>query len=83
MPDAQYNLAVCYDLGEALPRDATMSAKWYRKAAEQGFGMAQYNLAVAYCNGDGVDEDKKLALEWMNKAAAQGVKEAKEALENF
>ena len=38
------------------------AAKWYRKAAEQGFVGAQYNnLSVCYFYGEGVPQDKQAA----------------------
>ena len=48
------------------------AAKWYRKAAEQGYVDAQYNLGVAYAHGEGVPEDDKEAVKWFRKAAEQG-----------
>ena len=36
---AQYNLGYCYKYGDGVPRDLTISAEWYRKAAEQGIGV--------------------------------------------
>jgi TPR repeat protein len=36
---AQYNLGYCYKYGDGVPRDLTLSAEWYRKAAEQGIGV--------------------------------------------
>ena len=34
---AQYNLGVMYDKGQGVPQDDAEAAKWYQKAAEQGF----------------------------------------------
>ena len=36
---AQYNLGYCYKYGDGVPRDLTISAEWYRKAAGQGIGV--------------------------------------------
>ena len=44
--------------------DAT-AAKWYRKAAEQGYTVAQNNIGSMYENGQGVDQS--------NSTAANGI----------
>jgi len=41
---AQFNLGSCYCNGEGVSKDYAKAAAWYRKAAEQGFGMAQEQL---------------------------------------
>ena len=33
---AQNNLGVCYELGTGVPKDVSLAAQWYRKAADQG-----------------------------------------------
>ena len=55
-----------------MPQDKAEAAKWYLKAAYQGFALAQYNLGVMYGNGEGVPEDYMRAYAWLNLAAAQG-----------
>lgn len=37
---AQYNLGVCYDIGNGVAKDYAEAVKWYRKAAEQGINEA-------------------------------------------
>lgn len=49
------------------------AAKWYGKAAEQGYAIAQYALAVMYANGLGIDKDKSRATDWYKKAAESGL----------
>ena len=34
--DAQYNLGVCYELGEGVEKDLEEAKKWYQLAAKQG-----------------------------------------------
>ena len=36
-----------------MPQDYAEAAKWYRKAAEQGYAEAQYFLAFMYSLGRG------------------------------
>lgn len=69
---AQYNLALMYDDGEGVAKDAKEAVRWYRKAAEQGHPRAQNNLGASYETGVGVDRsDYAEALRWYRKAAAQ------------
>jgi uncharacterized protein len=63
-----------YGLG--VPQDCTGAAKWYRKAADQGFALAQYNLGVMFDKGRGVFQDYAEALKWCRKAAHQNLSEA-------
>lgn len=70
--DAQYSLAVLYDLGQGVARDLQAAAAWYRQAAEQGVSEAQFNLGAMYANGEGVAEDLVLAYAFLALAAAQG-----------
>ena len=48
------------------------AAKWYRKAAEQGYAEAQFYLGLCYYYGNGVIQDKAEAIKWYLKAADQG-----------
>lgn len=75
-PDAQYALAVLYDLGRGVRRDLQAAATWYRRAAEQGVPEAQFNLGAMYANGEGVAEDLVSAYALLALAAAQGHAEA-------
>jgi len=53
-------------------KDFGMAAKWFEKAAEQGFADAQMRLGLQYSTGQGVPKDEAKGLEWLGKAAAQG-----------
>ncbi|MBW6510135.1 MAG: sel1 repeat family protein [Desulfuromonadales bacterium] len=70
--DAQYNLAVIYDIAQYYEG----TAKWYRKAAEQGDAEAQATLGAMYLDGLGVEQDYVKASTWSRMAAEQGVAEA-------
>lgn len=65
-----------YYSGNGIAQDNTESAKWYRKAADQGDPAAQFNLGNAYNNGEGVGQDYQEAAIWYRKAAEQGITEA-------
>ena len=62
--------------GELVPKDYAEAAKWYRKAAEQGFAMAQHSLGSMYEIGQGFSQDYAEAVKWYRKAAEQGHAEA-------
>ena len=51
--------------------DKVESARWYRKAAEQGIVKAQRQLADYYKNDEGVTKDVVEAVKWYRKAAEQ------------
>jgi len=78
---AQFKLGVLYTKGEAVKRDLTQAADWYRKAAEQGHKNAQFKLGRFYENGKGVEIDLTQAENWYRKAAEQGHKNAQKRLE--
>jgi TPR repeat protein len=64
------------------PDNDAEAAKWYRKAAEQGFAPAQANLGRLYYLGVGVPRNLVEAASWRRKAAEQGYAEAQVWLGN-
>src|SRR6266550_1731015 len=70
--EAQFALAVNYDLGAGEAQDDAEAAKWYLKSAERGHALAQFNLGVMYDRGQGVAKDQAQAAKWFRKAADQG-----------
>ncbi len=75
-PDAQYGLAVLYEMGRGVERDLQVAVMWYRRAAAQGMAEAQFNLGAMYANGEGVPQDLVAAYAVLALAAAQGHAEA-------
>jgi len=72
-PDAQYRLGQLYlSGGVSILQDFEESAKWYRKAADQGHAEAQSSLGVLYGYGWGVPQDLAESAKWWRKAAEQG-----------
>ena len=55
-----------------MTQDYYEAAKWYRKAAEQGYASAQYRLGNCYYLGEGVTKNHTEAAKWYRKAAEQG-----------
>ena len=70
--EAQFNLALIYDLGKGVPKNHKEAVKWYRLAAEQGLAEAQLNLGVNYGLGRGVPQYYVLAHMWHNLAGSNG-----------
>ena len=62
--------------GWGVQRNPADAITWYRKAADQGLGVAQHFLGIAYVNGEGVRPDDAEAARWFARAAAQGFAQA-------
>jgi TPR repeat protein len=70
---SQWVLGNAFELGFlGVAKDYVEAAKWYRRAAEQGFAMAQNDLGVCYRNGEGVTRDAVEGAKWYRQAAKQG-----------
>lgn len=65
---ANFELGKYYDIN----RNYEKSAKYHRRAAEQGYQLSQVNLGNMYEHGKGVVIDYKEAAKWFRKAAEQG-----------
>ena len=61
-----------YANGQGVLQNNTEAAKWFRKAAKQGFALAQYSLGFLYEDGQGVLQDYDEAAKWYRMAAEQG-----------
>lgn len=70
--EAVFKVGVAYDEGKDVGKDLVEAAKWYRKAADQGYVPATYNLAAMYANGDGVEVDFTQAIRLYKQAADKG-----------
>jgi hypothetical protein len=66
-----------YEYGEGVAQDYLEAAKWYRKAAKQGFSNAQFKIGRMYDQGKGVRQDSDTAAEWLEKAAKRGNEKAR------
>ncbi len=83
--EAQYQIAVMYDHGQAVSRSYQTAEQWYKSAAEQGHSGAQFNLGFMYYNGTGDDggavaQSFSDAAQWLTRAAAIGIGEAQHLL---
>ena len=71
-PEAQYRLAVHYELGLGVANDPRQSLVWYRKAADKRLVDAQIRLGYLLATGDGVDQALAEARTWWSVAADTG-----------
>ncbi len=71
--ESQFQLGRRYDKGEGVSQNLAEAAKWYRKAAEQNYGLAQFNLGLCYATGEGVTLDYVEAVKWFRMAAGQNL----------
>jgi len=63
-----------------LSQNSAEAAKWYRKAAEQGYAKAQSSLGGLYFLGDGVPRNYIEAYKWFALGMAQGNEVAKQGV---
>ena len=80
---AQYELAALYHRGAGVDRDILRAARWYERAAEQGYAEAQYRLGNMYLMGEGVRQSDTEAAHWFEKAAQQDHGDARSNLANL
>ena len=66
---AQTNVGEIYEKGFGTAPDYANAAKWYQKAADQGYPRALINLGFLYEQGLGVPKDPVAALKLYRKAA--------------
>ncbi len=52
-------------------KDYAKAAKWYKKAADEGYKIAQTRLAYLYESGKGVEKDLLTAMRWDSKAIGE------------
>ena len=72
-PQAQDELGTLFALGNKdVPRNFSAAAKWFRKAAIQGYAGSQYRLGTLYESGRGVAQSWTEARKWYSLAAKQG-----------
>jgi hypothetical protein len=71
-PQAQHNLALCYDYGKGVTKDDAEAVRWHRKAAIQGNASSGSELGLHYEHGFGVPQDAAMAAKWYREAAIRG-----------
>ena len=66
---AQYEIALMYEIGDGTKKDTKQTLKWLLKAAEQGHAPSRYKLGWMYANGIIVRQDYFLAAKYYRLAA--------------
>ena len=78
---AQTNLGYLHARGwRGHPRDEAEAIRWYRRAADRGYGPAQYNLAHMLADGRGCVPNLPQAAGWYRRAADGGFAPAQRSL---
>ena len=71
--EAQCIIGNMYDLGLGLERDILEAIEWYRKSAEQGYGLASNNIGTIFKLGhECIPMDQVESNKWYRKARDQG-----------
>src|SRR5262245_31169467 len=69
---AQVWLALSYDQGDGVRRDARKARRWLERAADQGDAQARVNLGVMCARGEGGPRDRQRANRLYRLSAAGG-----------
>ncbi len=70
-------------LGEGVPQNYAVAARWFRKAAHHGYAKAEYNLGSQYYFGQGLRQNYVRAAYWWKRAARQNIGAAQYNLGNL
>jgi TPR repeat protein len=65
-----------FQKGLVVAQDHTEAARWYRMAADAGFGPAQLCYGLLCAKGHGVPMSSAEAAKWLGRASAQGLASA-------
>jgi hypothetical protein len=69
-----------YEQGRLMPRDFKRAARYYRLAAEKGYGEGQFNFARMLISGTGTKKDVVESCKWLSLAGRNGQGSANLAL---
>ena len=79
MPEALFDLAVCYERGQGVAKDARKAARLYLEAAIRGDQQAVFEVGRCYYAGIGVARDRKIANVWFQRAQELNVYDSEES----
>lgn len=84
LPEAQYQIGVCFDSGCGIEPDPNLAVEWYMQAAAQNHASALYNLGLHFELGHpGLAPDREKACAFYREAAAHGHEKAIDSLINL
>jgi len=69
----QYRVGWLHEMGQGSKQDFVEAVKWYRKAAEQEYGLAQNALGRLFMTGKAGNKDRTQAIALYERAAAQDI----------
>ena len=68
--EAQFSLGVIYYRGMGVPQNFSLSTRWFRESADQGYAISQSFLSMNYFLGRGVKRDPTESYIWAILAKA-------------
>jgi len=71
-PQIQLKIGRAYEEGYGLWENSTESAKWFKRAAQNGDAESIGELGEAYVRGNGVEKNVETGLKLLNKAVEMG-----------
>lgn len=83
LPEDNHQLGWFYQMGKGCPVNFEAAFNYYKKAAEQGYGLSFFNMGLMYENGLGVQVDYKKAFECFKNGAERGSSSAQNQMGNM
>ena len=81
---AIFELAVCYDLGDLVEKDAIQAAFFYQQASEAGYPKAMFSHGLnLFYGSNGVPKDEQYGLALIKQAADENVDDAVDFLKQM
>ena len=81
--ESQYLLGTEYLLGEKIPQNLELAAKWFHQSAIQDDMYGQKWLGICYHNGYGIPKNDNDAIKWLTMAYEQGDDESGRIIESI
>ncbi|CAF2973700.1 unnamed protein product [Rotaria sp. Silwood2] len=70
--EAEHSLGLRYMEGVLVPKNFSIAAQWYQRAADHGSAEAANNLAIMYLNGTGIEKNLEKAKQLFELSARRG-----------
>lgn len=75
VPDALYDLAVCYEIGAGVRKNLRLAMETYLRAALFGDKQSVNEVARCYYYGIGVEKNRRIAKIWYDRSECHGMRE--------
>jgi hypothetical protein len=73
IPDALYDLAICFEEGRGVRKNLDKAANLYLRAALHGHKQSVYEVGRCYYYGIGVEKNRATARTWLDLAEELGI----------